>query len=278
VGDAAVSRTESEDGVNFSFIRIAHAVARHPKFLRTPSAAKWLWVLGIIYSQEVESDGFIPRAALPMLGYVESDVVQAATQLVQVGLWVEVEDGFTIHDYLDYNYSAAQIEQLRTTNRINGSKGGMARAKRSEPLGEPPAEPPSEMLSEGPKQIRSDPIRSVPRNVHTHSGALVQRRRANAAFEGTRVWVPQQCHQNLIQLLNKPDAARELLLWYAAVDLDWSTGAHKEAQTGAEMFKFWQARFDERWPPAQSAVGVRGSKTTGNAAAIRSFVGGSHDS
>lgn len=74
------------------------------------------------------------------------------------------------------------------------------------------------------------------------------RRRMDAAFEGPRVYVPNRVHQDFLAL--RQGNERELLDWYQVVSDEWFDGARKNEEPGADMFRFWKARYDEKWPPA----------------------------
>lgn len=80
---------------------------------------------------------------------------------------------------------------------------------------------------------------------------LIARRRLNAAFEGPRVYVPETLHRDFLGLRNGNE--RELTDWYQAISDEWTDGRWKDAETGADMFKFWRARYDERWPATAPA-------------------------
>lgn len=72
---------------------------------------------------------------------------------------------------------------------------------------------------------------------------IVARRRLDAAWEGPKgLYVPQRKHSDFVALRNHPEAEAELFAWYDAVAETW------EGSPGAEMFKFWTARYDEKWP------------------------------
>lgn len=45
--------------------------------------------------------------------------------LVMRGLWVEVDGGWQIHDYLTYQPSRAKVEQTREARRLAGQAGGI---------------------------------------------------------------------------------------------------------------------------------------------------------
>lgn len=87
---------------------------------------------------------------------------------------------------------------------------------------------------------------------------IVQRRRLYAAFEGPRVWVPQVLHAELVALRHHVHAEAELFTWYEQVSEAWTRGARAGDEPGADMFRFWRGRYDERWPPTTT----RASETT----------------
>jgi uncharacterized protein YdaU (DUF1376 family) len=86
---------------------------------------------------------------------------------------------------------------------------------------------------------------------------LVTRRRLDAAWEGPRVYVPQRVHTDFKALRNHPDAEPELLTWYARVSEEWTDGARRSESPGADMIRFWKARYDEEWPAAAAATSPR---------------------
>ena len=87
----------------------------HVKVIEAGPLACWLHVCGICYSARQLTDGYIPRAYVFRLASVENPL-ELVQRLVDVGLWHEVENGYQIHDYLEYNPSAAQVKAKREAN------------------------------------------------------------------------------------------------------------------------------------------------------------------
>lgn len=130
-----------------SWARIDDQYARHPKILKAGPLAGWLHVASICYANQYLTDGFIPESVLETLadfrGIVISDaagqtVVTPAliiAQLVAAHLWDRVEGGIQIHDFLEYNHSAAEIRAARSARseagKVGGQRSGVARAARS---------------------------------------------------------------------------------------------------------------------------------------------------
>ena len=84
----------------------------HPKFVAAGSVAAFgFWVAGNCYCNKRLTDGFITTAALTLLSPVvrRGEARRLADRLVAAGLWATVEDGYQVHDFLEYNPSAARV-------------------------------------------------------------------------------------------------------------------------------------------------------------------------
>jgi hypothetical protein len=69
----------------------------------------------------------------------------------------------------------------------------------------------------------------------------------DAAWEGPRgLYVPEKLHRQFVELRNGDAAA--LWTFYGAVADAYAVGARKNHEPGADMFKFWSARYEEKWP------------------------------
>lgn len=87
-------------------------------------------------------------------------------------------------------------------------------------------------------------------SAQTHGSPLIPRRRLDAAYEFERVYVPQRKHADLLAAHGNE---RELEAFYERIAEEWSSsGPYAKANPG-DMFKFWQARYDE-WKPVPAAA------------------------
>jgi hypothetical protein len=84
----------------------------HPKATAAGLDGMGLWVLALSWSSAYGTDGFVPEAKVSGLG----GNAELAQRLVNAGLWDRVPGGYQIHDYLDYNPSAEQVEAQRQAN------------------------------------------------------------------------------------------------------------------------------------------------------------------
>jgi len=105
-------------------------------------------VAALCYCNEHLTDGFIPRAAAATLldfsglgmRMWNNDTFGAGEDaawglvvddLLAAGVWEEDPGGYRLHDFLDYQPSAAEVRALRTKRVDAGRAGGQARAQAS---------------------------------------------------------------------------------------------------------------------------------------------------
>ena len=102
------------------WLRVDDAFPGHKKLVPLEDdARRWadavaLWLAGGCYCSANLTDGHIPAVRLarltPMGG---ARATKAADDLVEVGLWRRVDDGYEVHDFLDFNPSKKQVEEER---------------------------------------------------------------------------------------------------------------------------------------------------------------------
>jgi hypothetical protein len=108
------------------WIRIDDQIAHHPKFIAAGPVASWLWVCGNGYCNKYLTDGFIPASAIRTLGGV-TNAPKWAEVLADVGLWDKVNGGYRVHDFHDFNPSAAEVKAKRAIRSVAGKAGAKAR-------------------------------------------------------------------------------------------------------------------------------------------------------
>lgn len=98
----------------------------HPKVIAAGNSAVGLFVRAGAWSSNHLTDGFIPHAVALMFGS-QDDV----DNLLAVDLWAEVDGGYQIPDFLEYNPSAESVkaEQARRSEagKVAGAASGKAR-------------------------------------------------------------------------------------------------------------------------------------------------------
>jgi DnaD/phage-associated family protein len=117
-----------------AWVRIDEDFAQHPKVIAAGPLGMAMDVAAMCYCNKYLTDGFVPAAVVPTLLNLRGlavpceDIIAA---LLRSGLWHEVEGGYQIHDYLDYQPSKAEVLELREVRREVGRKGGLAKSKQT---------------------------------------------------------------------------------------------------------------------------------------------------
>lgn len=142
------------------WVRIEDTFYDHPKVLAAGLAAIGLHVVALCYCNSKLTDGAVPKAAVRLLG---GTTAQAA-RLVAAGLWQSTDDGWLIHDFLDYNPSRASVmehrqrvsEERSKAGRIGGIAAAIAkqRASKSPANGKQPSQQPSSPIPSRPNPSR----------------------------------------------------------------------------------------------------------------------------
>lgn len=98
------------------WFRVNDGLFSDPKWSKTASKSRALWVTAGSWCSQYLTDGNVPRNKLRALGGTPA----AAQNLVDVGLWEETETGWSFHDWKDYNPSRETVLQQRaeTAERV----------------------------------------------------------------------------------------------------------------------------------------------------------------
>lgn len=96
----------------------------HPKIRALSDAEYRVHSTAIIYANEHLTDGVIERDVVDMFKGYKAKVVES---LVARGLWHYHDDGWTIHDYLDWNKSRDEVLATKASKSRSGKAGASAR-------------------------------------------------------------------------------------------------------------------------------------------------------
>ena len=98
--------------------------------------AMGMYCSGLIWTNKELTNGFVSLAAVQRFSSGKRGLVVAAA-LVAVGLWEQIEGGFQIHDFFDFNFAADDVrrrrEEIHEQRAQAGRRGGQAsgRARRA---------------------------------------------------------------------------------------------------------------------------------------------------
>lgn len=102
--------------------RFDDAYSDHPKIIAAGALAELLDVRAILYACRYETDGRIAKDVLSRISTGISQPRAKAAKLVEVGRWRVTADGWEIVDYLEYNPSREDREQVRAAARDRMSR------------------------------------------------------------------------------------------------------------------------------------------------------------
>ena len=107
------------------------------KLARLSTAAIALDLAAIIYSARELRDGLLSLTDVETIAVLIHIRAwrRPAVELVRVNRWESTDDGFTIHDYLEYQPSRAQILAQREDDRIRKRRGAQTTNARRIPAG-----------------------------------------------------------------------------------------------------------------------------------------------
>ena len=146
-----------------TWVRLDEGFPRHPKVAAAGPLGMAMQVAALCYCNEYLTDGFVPRHVVAgflnlerismncwqneMIGGGDDATWQlVVADVIDAGLWSEVDGGYRIHDYLKYQPSKADVEADRKQKSSAGRLGGInsaiarrAKTSRSEAGAEAPA-------------------------------------------------------------------------------------------------------------------------------------------
>lgn len=111
-----------------SWVRLDDQFTDHPKLAEVGPVAGWVYVSGLCYAARYLTDGFVPEnIALRFAG----SSPEILAKLVESSLWDRANNGYQIHDYLEYNPPASKVKAEREEakarmQRKNATKQGVS--------------------------------------------------------------------------------------------------------------------------------------------------------
>lgn len=177
-----------------SWAKVDDHAHEHVKQLRAGAEACWLWVCGLAFANRQRArDGFIPREMVPGLytGPMRAKPMALAAKLVAVGLWVELADGYQIHDYHGWNPTPEQVEAERAAGRRRAAESYRRRAPFADSSPEEPPKDSAEPKNPDPKKHDSSGSTPTPLHSTPTPQPPEQRRRAPRNFDEAMALPPQ---------------------------------------------------------------------------------------
>lgn len=113
------------------WVRLDCQFATNPKVLELVAEkrfrAAFVYVAALAYSGSHGTDGYLPATCLPFIHATKAD----ANQLVDVGLWAPMPNGWSINGWDEFQIS----DEAARKRRERAQKGGLARAEKARKAG-----------------------------------------------------------------------------------------------------------------------------------------------
>jgi len=105
------------------FFKLHNGFPEHPKSIELSDKAFRQLIEAWCYCSRNLNDGRLTKAQ-----FVKLFSAKSRKELLAVGFVVETENGYEMHDYLEHQQSAEDVETRRIKRAMAGSKGGKAKA------------------------------------------------------------------------------------------------------------------------------------------------------
>jgi hypothetical protein len=182
-----------------AWVKLDDQFPDHPKVIEAGPEAAWLYVAALCYSSAKLTDGAIPTALVGRLT-AHRGGERLAERLVAVGLWERAPSGYQVHDYGDYQPSAAatrakreaEVEYKRAAGKLGGVASGIARAKSKQAAstGEAETKQTASHVEEAETNPRPDPTPPASNEAGKSSSAPPPRERFD--FEAVYLAYPRR--------------------------------------------------------------------------------------
>lgn len=230
-----------------------------PKHAPLSDGAFRLWTHALCWSKEHLTDGYIPTGMLPSLHARADKFVPELLRVLVPGkspLWAKDGDGYRIHDFGDWQDTAAVVQTRRQKWRASKQKDSKVDSKVESTLeskGDSNRDSRqglvnvnvnvNEKVNETHTPTVCAPASGVPNDDYlSDPGEMPTMKRSSGhAWTSRRgVSVPHFLHDELLKRLGSAGTDAALREWYADTEAAWPAGP-----IGDDAPTFWRARFRE---------------------------------
>jgi hypothetical protein len=131
-----------------AWVKLDDHIFGNPKVIELSKDAKLMYMAALTHCSAQLTDGALTPGAVRLIAAMVDVERDCADELVAAGLWEQLEDGYRVHDYLEYNPTAERVraEREAAKDRMRRARSPEVRANnpRSSPRSSPsPAPTPS---------------------------------------------------------------------------------------------------------------------------------------
>lgn len=210
------------------FITVHDGMPEHPKIEALSDTAFRLLVTTWCWCNRMRTDGKVKHAS-----WVKRGTPKARTELINAGLAEVIDDGVQMHDYLQHQRSAAEIDELSKKRSEAGRKGGKAKASGLASAKQMPEQMAGKSVAE--EEVEEEELEK-------NSSSSKARKRATRIpddWKPTESDVAWQREQHINDLLARREYPKFLDYWraksgQAATKLDWSATWRNWLRTAVE--------------------------------------------
>lgn len=217
------------------WFRVDDNLAFHAKAVAAGNAAMGLWVRAGSWSAQQLTEGHVPAQIAATLGKATE-----ARRLVDVGLWVEVEDGYDFHEWGDRQPSKAQVEADRHAARERQRRAREAAKSRGESRQE------SRRDIDGSHGPPGPALPVVPNGTTSGGGVPPKRRSPERPIPDD--WQPTQTHRDYAAE-HRLDLDKEIFKFR-----NHATANDRRQRNWNAAFSTWLARAEEFAPKADEST------------------------
>lgn len=110
-----------------SWLKIDDGFVENTKVLELTDRGFRLHMAGLCYCARNLTDGILVMRAVKVVCALTAATRRHLVELRDAGLWVALEDGYEIKDYLDYNPDAATVKARQAERSASGKRGADSR-------------------------------------------------------------------------------------------------------------------------------------------------------
>ncbi len=112
-----------------TWVRMDDSWPFNRKLLHVDPPERLMWAMSIAYASSQNTDGKLDLPMVRMLSFLAGvdDVERSIARLVHARLWEQNTDGWSVHDYLEFNFTAAERADQAARKADAGRRGAQRR-------------------------------------------------------------------------------------------------------------------------------------------------------